>query len=513
MGRAINSADDATFRSESAPKDESVINRESYVPPDWLNDDQKKMVLDIVEYLGPNKRDLPYFTVQGVGGSGKTTSIMSALTMEKPGTILAATLSHAAKLVLSKAFKYKYAVTTLASMLKKTITYDENGNEKLTIRDGHRIALRDDNGEELKDDEGNDIVTAAETIMDDYEIFIIDEVSMVDDNTYHELRYHTKGKKLILLGDYAQLPPVSQDTESKFFDITSIELLKSMRFKGDINYLTLFYRDEIVKTINGGIAEPNILNLHLNRKSKLDDKGGGYVFIQKPGIVFDMLVKLFKMDKGMTFVRAIAYRNSTIDRINDHLRKRIYGEDAQQYEVGEPVISQGGYTREDKKGKVITQIYNGHNFVVTGVKYGLGPYDLKVVQLSLEDVDGVVYKGVLVLESTETNVAKYKNLLAKFKEQGKRFTNKKKAGAELRKLFGVFRHAYAISTHKVQGSTFKYAFVFEKDIFDIKGLSDKNKLQSMYVSVSRASYKLIIHHPKFKVDSSEITKELLYKDE
>jgi ATP-dependent exoDNAse (exonuclease V) alpha subunit len=53
-----------------------------------------------------------------------------------------------------------------------------------------------------------------------YQIILIDEGSMVNDETAKELIGYVKegNKALIVLGDYCQLPPVNQETDSLFFE-------------------------------------------------------------------------------------------------------------------------------------------------------------------------------------------------------------------------------------------------------------------------------------------------------
>jgi hypothetical protein len=53
-------------------------------------------------------------------------------------------------------------------------------------------------------------------------------------------------KALIVLGDYCQLPPVNQETDSLFFENIS-ELTIPMRFQGPLYYLVNLIRTEIIK--------------------------------------------------------------------------------------------------------------------------------------------------------------------------------------------------------------------------------------------------------------------------
>jgi hypothetical protein len=113
-----------------------------------------------------------------------------------------------------------------------------------------------------------------------YQIILIDEGSMVNDETAKELIGYVKegNKALIVLGDYCQLPPVNQETDSLFFENISSELTIPMRFQGPLYYLVNL-RTEIIKMRSGLVPSLNIINMETNRVSQLDETGSGYIFL------------------------------------------------------------------------------------------------------------------------------------------------------------------------------------------------------------------------------------------
>jgi hypothetical protein len=66
---------------------------------------------------------------------------------------------------------------------------------------------------------------------------------------------------------------------------------------------------------------------------------------------------------------------------------------------------------------------------------------------------------------------------------------------------------YAASIHKAQGSTINHVFIIEDDILEVKLTTTKEKLQSINVGISRASYRAYIYNKIYKVDNSNLDKK------
>lgn len=450
-----------------------------------LNEGQKKMVIDIGEYLTTNKSGRKFFMVQGGGGFGKSYSILRAIQHIHTDSIIAAAPSHFAKNVLKDFLGSGYKVTTVAALLGMKVTYDKETGEDILVRN-------------------RQVNTPP---IDRYGIIIIDEASMIDDETFDRLLKACEGKKLIALGDYAQLPPVGQDTDSKFFSDIASELTQPMRFTGHIFDITQHIRREIDKVRADDVASPNVINKETNRISLLDGKGSGFIFIQNSKTMLKLAISKFKAGKGSNYARIIAYRNKTIDSLNKTVRLSLYGKDAAQFEYGEIVINNGGYSHRLENGKSVPVVSNGEVFKVINVIEYLGPYDIPCVELI---VDADLEYPLPVVSSKGKSV--YEAILKRITKMAVEDKRRWKQVKEFKDSFASFSYAYAISTHKVQGSTISHAFVLEGDILDVKPTTLKEKLQSLYVSISRASYKVYIFNKNFKTDNSAVTKKLLLMD-
>jgi hypothetical protein len=68
------------------------------------------------------------------------------------------------------------------------------------------------------------------------------------------------------------------------------------------------------------------------------------------------------IQKEKGYVRLLAYRNKTIEKLNVHIRIGLYGEKPKK--IGELLINNGGYSVETVTGKEQQIIMNGELFKV-----------------------------------------------------------------------------------------------------------------------------------------------------
>lgn len=449
-----------------------------------LNIDQRNAVIKISKFLA-GEYDTQYFTVYGGPGFGKSYSIVRALQGIPYDDIIAAAPSHFAKNVLQDFLGQNYKATTIAALLGKRVTFDDSGKQVLVKIKGMPPPI-------LK-----------------YRVVLIDEGSMIHDETAYELLEYVKKhrKFLIVLGDYCQLPPVKQSEDSLFFDDISAELTIPMRFKGPIFNLVSTVRAEIIKIRDGEIPTLNIMNNATDRVSLITETGTGYIFLRHVKQVIDAAVRRFKKNKGTQYVRILAYRNKTIDLLNNQIRKELYGSGANQFESGELVICEGGYTL--KKGKKYqTLINNGELFVVRRTTDVLGPYDIPCKEMYFE---GKGFAEKIITPAT-LGMTKYNKILNDLVDKAKKNPAGWAAVYKFKESFAYFKFAYASSIHKAQGSSIAHVFIMEDDIYATRATTTKEKLQSLYVGISRASFRVYIYNKDFEVNNKGLIKEHLIQD-
>jgi hypothetical protein len=59
--------------------------------------------------------------------------------------------------------------------------------------------------------------------------------------------------------------------------------------------------------------------METNRVSQLDETGSGYIFLNNMPLL-KAAIRRFKKGKGTGYVRLLAYRNKTIEKLNVHIR-------------------------------------------------------------------------------------------------------------------------------------------------------------------------------------------------
>ena len=446
-----------------------------------LNKEQKEAVDVIRAYLDDPAPTRQFITVSGPGGSGKTFMLYYALNTYNPQRVLGATISHFAKKVLNESLRGKYQISTVAAMLGLTITYNAETGEDMIVQ--------------RTDKRGNPITP----IMAMFDIIIIDEASMIDDGLFATLMKY--GKKIIAVGDKYQLPPVEQNHDSKFFDTIDAELVQVMRFNDVIVEFTSIFREEIARhNIGYNIDKHAVTKQTSGRTSVLDDTGAGYIFLNDIKQLLGLAYRDFKQDPvGIDGCRIIAYKNKTIDVLNNTIRKLLYGKDRKVYEVGELIISDGGF------GKLIT---NGDIFRVIDVKefedkHGIHCYMLKLNVTLPYPVVVVSEKGQQQFDELEEY---YKNMA-----QGSR---QWKVYKEFTRSYARFKYSYAISVHKAQGASIKNVYVFEGEIMGVKPTTMKEKFQSLYVATTRAKHRVYVYNKVNSVNNSEVDiSQNIYLDE
>ena len=61
---------------------------------------------------------------------------------------------------------------------------------------------------------------------------------------------------------------------------------------------------------------------------------------------------------------------------------------------------------------------------------------------------------------------------------------------EEKKKYANIDYAYALTSHKSQGSTYDFVVVHETDILGLKSISNITKSRSLYTALTRAKYEV-----------------------
>jgi hypothetical protein len=456
-----------------------------------LTEDQEIAVNLIIDFLKSSNEDI--LTLAGIGGAGKTTVIKEAL--HGLNDVIGATVSHSAKGVLKESLGDIAECFTVAQLLGLKQNIDEDGKITFVAR-----ARFDRNG------------IPYPLPIHGARYLIIDECSMIDDETFERIiTMKPKECKVVFLGDPYQLPPIDGGKDSICFRHKGAELKIPMRYTGPIADLGLRIRKEIddINSDTGGSR--NFLNnwqvdelKQELRTSQVNEDGSGYIFLNDIEKAVEIASDTFRKAKTANDIRLIAYRNKSIDQVNDVIRANTYNmteEDLEQFMPGELVICDGGF---GDKG----EIHNNAIFRVEEYKPITGPRNIASYAMLLNPQPTMKNNREIIVLDWDKGRHDYFDILnplkIKAQNNGRQWPNYYK----FKEQWAWFSYAYCQSSHKSQGRTYEDVIVFENDIMSVKKNSLKAKLQAMYVACTRAKRRVYIYNNKYRVDQSGIPKNV-----
>lgn len=438
-------------------------------------EEQSKAIELIKKFLvNPSEK---VFVLQGYAGTGKTTLVNHVLKdFYKKGRLIAVTsFTNKATNVISRKTPFAQGITLFKLLGLKTDESSENLNFKK---------------------EGKSLIA-------DFDIIVLDEVSMVNDEhldlLLKEINQMFSRTKLLIMGDNCQLPPIGQEENSKAFKFeNNFELTQVIRQSKDSNILKYsFCVREILNKIENGEKIP------IKTKLKPEDLTGSndLIILNESKKFIEMMLEDFSSDEYQNtndYVKVIAYRNNTIDKVNSLIRGKIFGEFEDTIVKGEsinlssPVIDETGFVLYDSSDELevtdvlSSEIYNSEHL---GLKIQF-PYYACLVTRKFDGLNG---------EMKIVNPSHKSKFIELMSEWGKRI--KKESNAKFlfkeefypfKKRFHVVSYNYSISSHRAQGSTLNKVYLIEDDIENVRAASWKDLWKSKYVGITRASKQLII---------------------
>lgn len=417
-----------------------------------LNPDQVASVNSMLAFLEDPLQK--FFVLEGHAGTGKTFSILEFARKCKGRLVFTAPTNKATK------------------VLRDTVTSDEYRPECLTIYKLLNLKL-ETNGEvkELSFPE-------CDIDLSRYAAVVVDEGSMISEKLFKfiEKIANDQGIKFIFMGDPYQLPPV-KEPRSLIWTIPAAKakLTKIMRFDNQILTLT----DSIRKKID----HPAPSFLPTNDHS--EDEGVWAMSGQ------DLLAKVDRFAANGDFslpngAKALAWRNATVDKLNERIRSRIFEDAAEtKWLVGDRlIVMEPAKSLNDEI--IATTDEEG---IVTKVETSFHPvwreYKTWVIFVTT-DMNEVIRLETLHEDSQllfEATLQNYKNEALLDRRRWKDYW-------AFYESFHRVRHAYAITVHRSQGSTYETAFVLWKDV--LANFNRREAFQCLYVATSRPKKRLFL---------------------
>lgn len=324
----------------------------------------------------------------------------------------------------------------------------------------------------------------------EYDLAIVDECSMISSDLFARIVTAKRTCLVLFVGDPAQLPPIDK-TEALSptftrvtFEVTLNEVVRQAR-ENPIIQLSMRLREAIERgerISNQAIIE----SLPPATESPAALLPGG------PETV--MAVALHEIRSGRD-ARVIAYTNLAVQHYNKTIHTALHGATPLPFVPDERVIAHSACEAHlVEHGGLIpakVNLITSEELIVRRIRADAHPQShfaaIDCARVTLERESGALVEVFVALDSAQIE-REVSTLFAKgraLKASGE-YREAKALSARawaLKKAFAPLRHAYAITAHKSQGSTFDTAIVDLRDMAKMRSAFAFNR--GLYVAITR----------------------------
>lgn len=420
QGVDINAAVDAMISEHAPPQ---PAEERALV----LNTDQVTALEKIKAWLAS---DDPYFALRGFAGTGKSTLMRELLSL--PHNFYFSAPTNKATKVLSEFLGVKCKTTYSLLGLRMVAEEDKRVLSATEVPD---LGVNP--------------------------ILVIDEAGMLQRNVVNLLV--ELGYRVLFVGDPAQLNPIGEiiSTAWRLAGRNRITLRKVERFDNALLHLSTALRD----CLKDKVWKSPIVNTN-------DGKEGVFVL---PRLEFERaLTKLSLSDWDTT--KVCCWRNRTVEGYNNVIREALGFTD--DYCVGDRILLASPLA---VNGNIIA--YTDEEFVIKGIGRRVFNFDTFTIDTYVFDVG----REFMLHVPTDPNAyAKHASRLASVASKEKNSAARKVAWKEywsFVETFSQVRYGYALTAHRLQGTTVKDIYVDQADI-----LANPNKPEAfrcLYVAATR----------------------------
>lgn len=371
---------------------------------------------------------------------------------------------------------------------------------------GLRLVERDDGSQDVEKD------TQREATLRDYDVVVIDECSMIDAKLFARIVIESRPpSRVLFVGDSAQLPPIASRNETHEGGETErispvfgrvmmrVRLTGVVRQARDNPMIQLSTR--LRQLIEAGVrATPGIL---LESLPPVSDGPKAVLVSGTAQMLVDWYLSQIS-DDPESDTRIIAYTNDMVQQYNRQVHRTLHGESGTRFVAGERVIVQSQCEVEHflyddlwEPARLITS--DELTVLNTRVQTYLIFPEIAANRIEIQGHDGARYRAWIAADDQflERRISWYFSQWRALKrrsdqarepkdrDQLKTEANTASAkGWALKNAFAPLRHAYAITCHKSQGSTFDCALVDFTDMNKMRDVLEFNR--ALYVAVTRS---------------------------
>ncbi len=451
-------------------------------------DEQKVAIDNLVEFIRDKNGPID-FTLEGPGGTGKTTIVKDVLKF--------AAISGK-KCVTAPTHKAVRVVSKLSGLTGKTI------HKLLGLRPNILLDNFNPNSPMFA---SMGVVT-----MGDYSVVIIDEASMINSHLYDKIIQTAKRckTKVIFIGDECQAPPVGESLSKVFKSERKISLNLIMRQHEDNKLIP------ILNALRDDIKYNSSYSLALLRKfNETISETGGYYKQNIERFKSSMYTYFNSEDfeKNINFCRTTCFTNNAVSDWNFRIRQSLFPDIEYILCKDDLLMSYNTIVDMISPDKVIEVMVNSEEYIIHDFNHYINDSGIKGFLVSLQAVNtGQITPSMFIVDHKhQKSIDIYADIVSSYItkaynannsvdrklawQEYYQYRNKNLIMVDLYRKNGSLltskdlSYGFALTVHKTQGSTYDNIFVDVNNIIynkfgaPVRDIKLRNRL--LYVALSR----------------------------
>lgn len=310
--------------------------------------------------------------------------------------------------------------------------------------------------------------------LDKFNFVIIDESSMIGAKFFSDIVLHRGWTKVLFVGDPAQLPPIGEPQRSPVFD--------RVQFQVHLSEVVRQAAENPIIALSMAVRAAHEAGATMDSRAVLSAVPASAFNI---GITQREVLGQWALDehKDGRDCRILAYTNARVLALNADIHEALHGATPTPFVPGERVIvheARDSVRSADHPG-VRVSLRTSEELTVRSVEWQKSSFDRYDLHVVAEMDSGACVCGIWLDEEKQRETQRRfseARVLTDRQEKRRAFQR----AFAFRESFLDLRHAYAMTVHKSQGSTFDTALI---DLPDLMRMPPAEFNQALYVAITR----------------------------